>query len=609
MPKLCGFFGVDAVPSQARAIVQAMAGAMHHTGDERDSFLWFGGGGMAVVTNTPDPSHHQARDTTGAYALSIAGTVTECRTVPGSRHPHGLAAGELVAAIGEQGVGLLPNLHGDFALAAYDAAQRRLTLATARYGFCPLYVATTPSGLLFASEAKAVLRAMPVRALDWQGAADFFYVGHMLGERTLFAGVQALGPGTLLEATNGELRQTRYYDFTRTPVRDRREVDLARVGECFIEGVRQRLDDVQPHTVLLSGGLDSRLILGVLHQLGAHPRLVTLEHRGIQQGADGRYAQAIARQLGLECELRATQEGFYAGPQAREVFYILDGMTPTWELFIGQIYPELEPGLGTVWDGLALDVALGGSHQVAAAVSPNLAVLLENRSLHRRLLRRILAPEAFAALDTSFLPRLRAEIELIPDNQNRYANFLLKHRTRRRIAPNPHQLYSAKVQPRTPGADERFLHEVLGIPADMRLDHRLYLDLIQAHFPHLLAVPLSSGGVSVRHASGLRARLDASLGRARAEIIRASRRYSLSKRVRRITSKPLKSRDGELAQQIADQLDGCAFDRPFYNTDELRRSYARYQRGDIMQHELFTLVLYLELWHRMFLDDPSKLRS
>jgi len=193
MPKLCGFFGVDAVPSQARAIVQAMAGAMHHTGDERDSFLWFGGGGMAVVTNTPDPSHHQARDTTGAYALSIAGTVTECRTVPGSPHPHGLAAGELVAAIGEQGVGLLPNLHGDFALAAYDATQRRLTLATARYGFCPLYVATTPSGLLFASEAKAVLRAMPAPALDWQGAADFSTSGTCWASGHYLRGYRRLG--------------------------------------------------------------------------------------------------------------------------------------------------------------------------------------------------------------------------------------------------------------------------------------------------------------------------------------------------------------------------------------------------------------------------------
>src|SRR5215212_11104094 len=113
MPKLCGFFGTDASPSQARVMVQVMARTMHHTDDERDAFLWFDGGGMAVVTNMPDPAHQQARDPSGVYALSIAGTVTECATLPRSRHPYGLTAGDLVAGSGEQGVGLLPHLHGD----------------------------------------------------------------------------------------------------------------------------------------------------------------------------------------------------------------------------------------------------------------------------------------------------------------------------------------------------------------------------------------------------------------------------------------------------------------------------------------------------------------
>jgi len=49
------------------------------------------------------------------------------------------------------------------------------------------------------------------------------------------------------------------------------------------------------------------------------------------------------------------------------------------------------------------------------------------------------------------------------------------------------------------------------------------------------------------------------------------------------------------------------FDRPFYNTTQLRSMFAAYRDGAMLYHELFTLVFYIELWHLLFLDRSTSL--
>jgi len=82
----------------------------------------------------------------------------------------------------------LRQLDGSYAFAMYDRTARSLVLAADRFGFVPLYYCHRGDSIVFASEVKAILHVLHSRKLDWDSVADFFYVGHMLGNRTLFHG-------------------------------------------------------------------------------------------------------------------------------------------------------------------------------------------------------------------------------------------------------------------------------------------------------------------------------------------------------------------------------------------------------------------------------------
>jgi len=610
MTKLCGFFGAGQDRLTLTEIVKTMAHAMHHGSQLNERFAWFDSGGIAILSSHDSASDALAWDITASRCLGLAGNLVASQAVllaasASGKQPVGQAQALLQAYVAEAS-SLLPHLNGDFAFATYDARTNTLTLANSKYGFCPLYYYTDSRGCWFASEVKALARVIPQAELDWEAAADFFYAGHMLGSRTLLRGVSALDAGEVLTYSQGRVERVSHSDFTRTPPMQAGDVSTRELATRFLDAVARRTSNAAS-TLLLSGGLDSRLILGALHRLGVRPRLLSLEHADEWNGADGRYATQLARQLGMDCELRRTRPGFYASADCLNVFHILDGMVPTWDLFISQVYAELVPELGAIWEGMALGSGLGAAHQCAGGIAANLPLFLEKRALHRRLLKRILTPEAFGALDQSFAARLHAEIERIPVSENQYGYFVLKHRIRRRIAPNPHQLFASVVEPRTPGTDTAFLDYALAVPSSMRRHHRLYLAMVKQHFPELLSVPIISGGQSLPIDITMAMRLRQYAEGPRALVTSTLRQFNPKRMVKSALRRPESQEEREKMQTMLFVLAQTDFDRPFYNTTQLRSMFAAYRDGAMLYHELFTLVFYIELWHLLFLDRSTSL--
>lgn len=601
MIKICGFIQPRAlapedVVSRLHRMVQVQWRAVHTSA----TFLVFERGGIALLHTAHERERNYLWD--GEYQ-------GRCGVVVGRAWNGGMALDTpaLLERLDTDGVQGLAGLNGDFVVVSVELQTGELLLASSRYGFVPLYYSADQEGCLFASEVKALVPMMSQRALDWEGVADFFYAGHLLGDRTLLIGVQALEGGQAIRYHQEGVQCTSYTDATQVAVRAAAHVSSATVADLFVESVARRLDHSATNTVLLSGGLDSRLILGTLCRLGVRPRIIALEHDNERSGADGRYAQAIAAQLGLECELRRTEPEFYASAACLEVFSILDGMAPSWDLFISQVYAQLDPQLGSVWEGMGLGSALGGAHQHSGGLQANLAEFLEKRQLHRRLLAQILTPEAFAALDTSFGARLRAAIERIPASPNRYGHFLMRQRIRRRIAPNPYQLFAGAVQPLTPGTDVAFLDYVLSIPVEQRLHHRLYTELIREHFPELATVPVISGGAPLPLQGQPHSRVQTWGGQMRGTFKRTAERYISRRELRHLLKQTLTKEERGLYSTVIDLFQERDFERPFYRKTALRRMFAAYAAGDLRYHELFRVVCYLELWQRLLID-PNPLR-
>jgi len=603
MSKICGFVGAGAEAIKVRAAVQTMIEALCHEPSDQAEYAWFEGGGMAALRHATTPQRC-AIDPDGMHGLAIAGQIVALRSqgrtdAEASARPN---AADLLHEWHIHGAALPPQIEGDYVMAHYDADSTALTLANGKYGFCPLYYSVTADGFYFASEAKALIRAIGTAELDWQSVADFFYIGHMLGERTLFRGISALAPGQILTYSHGRLGAHTYADFTQAPVQAARDISAERLVQLFLESVQRRLDRDRTQCVLLSGGLDSRLIMGTLHQLGIKPRVISLEHNNIRNGADGRYAEQIAQRLGLECDVRPTRSDFYGSRECKQVFEILDGMVPTWELFIGQIYGELDPSMSPVWDGLGLDLVLGGTHQFAGGYTKNMAHFLKKHPVNRPLLEMALTPEAFQAADTGFFQRVDAALAAIPRTDNQFMHFLIKHRIRRRTAVNPYQLFASRIEPLTPSTDLDFLDYVLGIPSSLRLHHSVYVAMVKAHFPILTEVPVISGGSPLYFEQNSSAAIGRMLEQARLSLVRTAKRFNIKKRMKHLARQPLKSREQDFGRLIIRTLAERDFDRPCYNQAPLRQLFAHYRAGNILYHDLFAMVFYIELWHQLFLD-------
>jgi asparagine synthase (glutamine-hydrolysing) len=169
----------------------------------------------------------------------------------------------------EEGDFFVEALRGMFAVAIWDARQRRLTLARDRFGEKPLFYARVGSRLLFASEIKALLVERAIdRSID-AGALDHYFA-HLAtpSEQTIYRGVRKLPPACRLAADAAGVRVTRYWGLApdvEAGEPDRRST--AAIADALraelTDAVRLRLKADVPIGSFLSGGIDTSAIVAL----------------------------------------------------------------------------------------------------------------------------------------------------------------------------------------------------------------------------------------------------------------------------------------------------------------------------------------------------------
>ena len=186
MSKICGLIDPTASTEEVEGRLRSMAKVIKHRPDSPEQYLLFEGGGIALIGNPYFAEEERwARDERCGSCLGLCGHVVGFES-----------AAALLRAFEEHGEDLTKELNGTFALAHYDPTTRSLRVVNDRYGFMPLYYCREEKGsFLFASEVKAILRVLEQRELDWQSVADFFYIGHMMGQKYALQGRLRYGLG------------------------------------------------------------------------------------------------------------------------------------------------------------------------------------------------------------------------------------------------------------------------------------------------------------------------------------------------------------------------------------------------------------------------------
>jgi asparagine synthase (glutamine-hydrolysing) len=161
---------------------------------------------------------------------------------------------------------VLTRLSGMFAFALWNTRTERLLLARDRVGKKPLYLARTRDGIAFGSDARSALIAAGLRPeLDERHVPEFLFQRYVGAPRTLFRGVEKLPPGQLLAYDRTMFHQRPYWQ-VEAGAPERLQPEELR--DLLRESVRRRLMSDVPLGVLLSGGVDSAAVLGLMNEIG-----------------------------------------------------------------------------------------------------------------------------------------------------------------------------------------------------------------------------------------------------------------------------------------------------------------------------------------------------
>jgi len=173
----------------------------------------------------------------------------------------------------EKGAALLEDLRGMFAFALWDAPRRTLLVARDRLGKKPLFYHHDARAFTFGSEPKVILQDPEIRAeVDPLAIHHYLTYGYVPSPFAAFRGMHKLPPAHYLTVHDGRVEVRRYWTLRYAPKHAAREAELAdELLHLLEESVRLRLVSDVPLGALLSGGLDSSVVVALMRRLTSGP--------------------------------------------------------------------------------------------------------------------------------------------------------------------------------------------------------------------------------------------------------------------------------------------------------------------------------------------------
>lgn len=200
------------------------------------------------------------------------------------------------------GTDAIARLDGMFALAIWDGRAGRMLLARDRAGKKPLFYWSDGSRLVFGSEIKAILACGLIpRRVDTARLAEFLTFGYVPHPATLYDQIVQVPPASIvIHDHDGTGSPATYWDAladTHTPT-DHGPIGTD-VSRLLRDAVRRRLVSDVPLGVLLSGGIDSSLIVALMSQMSSEPIHTFSIGFADEASFDERgYAQQVADRFG-----------------------------------------------------------------------------------------------------------------------------------------------------------------------------------------------------------------------------------------------------------------------------------------------------------------------
>jgi len=315
---MCGVCGGIIRPDSAQTmnveIIRRMSNALVHRGPDRDGFflspdckVGLGFRRLSVIDLSSGDQPISNEDS--SIQIVFNGEIYNFRELRatlenrGHRFQTNSDTETIVHAYEEYGVDCVQRLHGMFAFALWDSSSRKLFLARDRLGKKPLYYWHGSHGFFFASELKSLLQIPETpRQVDERSLAEYFRYQYIPAPRSILQGVLKLPPAHTLiyDVEQNSLNLSNYWQPEFEP---KLRLSMDEAEEALLEelrkAVRQRLISDVPLGALLSGGIDSSLVVALMAEAG--PQVKTFTIGFDDSGFDERpYAREVANRYDTE---------------------------------------------------------------------------------------------------------------------------------------------------------------------------------------------------------------------------------------------------------------------------------------------------------------------
>jgi asparagine synthase (glutamine-hydrolysing) len=420
---------------------------------------------------------------------------------PIGEDPQGHLTAEQVAGAWAVSGAATPSAFDGYFAALSWSAPGQLVAGTDLLGVFPLFWWASGDVLLVGSSPE-LFRHHPLVHfdLDLAGLTGILMTFHAVGGRTLTKGVRRLAPGHALVWQSGSTpREVLVYSLPAST----RNFDLPGwaaaelVDKTLRRSVARHLPRAGQPALTLTGGRDSRLLAGIMVELGRAPVAVTL---GNEDDVEMQCARAVARTLKLEhrsAAMRLDRDELPPELHARWL-HCTSGFNSSEYWYCHEDFRGLPPYLVT---GCIMGSIVGGA-LAAAAYSETTGrssfetMFMKNSraAIDIGQLRRLLRPELFGSLVDDVMSDLRRTYESYsPFESQRAWCFDLHHRQRLHVGALTWQ-FSFGSWPVNPAVDKEVLAAVGGIPAGVLAEKRLHDEILRSYFPALAELPLDRNG-------------------------------------------------------------------------------------------------------------------
>jgi asparagine synthase (glutamine-hydrolysing) len=343
---MCGIAGfaagVAGAPANSDIAVSSMLTAMSHRGPDDEGIDRDSQGRCVLaharlsIIDITKGGHQPMRSADGRFAMAFNGEIYNYRELRQELEACGRMfrtnsdTEVLLEGFAMWGDACISRLRGMFAFAIWDEHEATLTLVRDRLGIKPLYFCTARGALWFASEVRTLLASNHVpRAVNRPAVRDYLEYGSFQQPATVIEGVESLPPGHLARVRNGKAEIHAFWGLAgfanQCDAASHDYVSAAsRLREMLEEATRLHMIADVPVGAFLSGGIDSRLVVGLMSHVATSPiRTFTV---AFEQGPGVADERALAARTASDFGCEHTE--VVIGPQdfARDIEAFLEAV-------------------------------------------------------------------------------------------------------------------------------------------------------------------------------------------------------------------------------------------------------------------------------------------